>query len=250
MAEVWGYVDEHGQSHLAHEKTDARYQLFFRGEVGDLVAPTDHAEAPRANAPDGPAPNPELRRLANNGIALRYEKLIEHHAAGQELDPALVKAVVAAESAFQPSAVSPKGARGLMQVMPETAARYGLVGDNKRSAAEKLLDPALNLRIGTRYLRDLLGRFSNDLALALAAYNAGEMAVARYQNRVPPYPETVEYVKRVQRLYAVFRPPPAESPDHVASVVPRKRVRGSFLALPAARTAESPGLLGAADRVM
>lgn len=243
-AEVWGYVDDQGGTHLSQQKTDARYQLFFRGDRVDAAAPTDHADAPPPSTPDSLAARAALQRLANDGNALRYESLIEEHATWAELDPALVKAVVAAESAFQPDAISSKGARGLMQVMPETAARYGLVNDRKQSAARKLLDPALNLRIGTQYLRDLLGRFSNDLALALAAYNAGEMAVARYHNRVPPYPETVEYVKRVQAFYAVLRPPVIEPLEPVGIGVPRKRIRGSFLALPTERTAKSPDVAG------
>ena len=250
MAEVWGYVDDQGATHLSPQKTDPRYQLFFRGDLVDEALPTDRAQLSQPSAPDGLAARAALQRLASDGNALRYESLIEEHATWAELDPALVKAVIAAESAFQPAAVSPKGARGLMQVMPETAARYGVVSDRKQSAARKLLDPALNLRIGTQYLRDLLGRFSNDLALALAAYNAGEMAVARYHNRVPPYPETVEYVKRVQAFYAVLRPPVIEPPEPVGIGVPRKRIRGSVLALPTERTAKSPGVAALPDRVM
>ncbi|MEP6656458.1 MAG: lytic transglycosylase domain-containing protein [Betaproteobacteria bacterium] len=250
MAEVWGYVDDQGATHLSPQKTDARYQLFFRGDLVDEAEPTDRSQLSPPSAPGALAAGAALQRLNNDGNAQRYQSLIEEHAARQDLDPALVKALIAAESAFQPAAISPKGARGLMQVMPETAARYGVVGDRKQSAARKLLDPALNLRIGTQYLRDLLGRFSNDLVLALAAYNAGEMAVVRYHNRVPPYPETVEYVKRVQGLYAVLRPPAREPPEPVGRAVPRKRISGSFVALPTDRMGEPPGVPVLADRVL
>ena len=113
------------------------------------------------------------------------------------------------ESAFNPLALSAKGAVGLMQVIPETAERYGLTSDTRRSIAQKLLDPATNVRIGTRYLRDLLARFANDVPLALAAYNAGEGAVERYDNRIPPFAETRDYVRLVQQLHAVYRPLPA-----------------------------------------
>jgi len=111
------------------------------------------------------------------------------------LDPALIEAVIQAESAFDPHAVSHKGAVGLMQLMPATAARYG-VSDRR--------DPIQNIIGGARYLRDLLDEF-RDIPLALAAYNAGENAVRRYGNSVPPYRETQTYVHRVQTFYQRFR---------------------------------------------
>ena len=113
------------------------------------------------------------------------------------LDPSLVQAVVAVESGFRPDAVSPKGAQGLMQLMPATA-RYLGVKDS--------LDPVDNLDGGTRYLRGLLARYNGDVRRALAAYNAGEGAVARHGG-VPPYPETLAYVRRV--LERVKAEPPA-----------------------------------------
>ena len=124
------------------------------------------------------------------------------------MDVALVKALIAVESAFEPGAISTKGALGLMQVMPDTGMRYGVAADRKRTLEQKLLDPDINLRIGTTYLRDLLALYANDLSLALAAYNAGEQAVAHYANRIPPYPETQEYVKLVQQFYELYRPAP------------------------------------------
>lgn len=107
------------------------------------------------------------------------------------VDPRLVEAIIAVESAFDPGAVSPKGAMGLMQLMPETADRY---------AVQNPFDPLQNISGGIRYLRDLLSRFNGNLRLALAAYNAGETAVNMYQG-VPPYRETRTYVKRVLRRY-------------------------------------------------
>jgi soluble lytic murein transglycosylase-like protein len=106
-----------------------------------------------------------------------------------------------------------------MQVIPDTAARYGVVGDKRRSVADKLFDPATNLRVGTRYLRDLLALFANDVALALAAYNAGEQAVQRYDNAVPPFVETREYVKLVQQFYEVYRPPAPAPPAKARRIV-------------------------------
>ena len=104
-----------------------------------------------------------------------------------QLEPALLHAVISAESAYNPQARSPKGARGLMQLMPDTARRFGVSDPD---------DPTENLHGGARYLRWLLDSFT-DLRLALAAYNAGEGAVQRYGNAIPPYPETRTYVRRV-----------------------------------------------------
>ena len=118
-----------------------------------------------------------------------YGDLIYEAAARHSLNPALVAAVVRAESAFDPRAVSAKGARGLMQLMPATGRRFGL-------AMEDAFDPAKNLDAGTRYLRWLMDRFEGSLHHAVAAYNAGEGAVDRYGG-VPPYGETRRYLRRI-----------------------------------------------------
>ncbi len=122
--------------------------------------------------------------------------MIDAAARAERLRPELVHAVVRVESAYRTDAVSSKGARGLMQLMPETARELGVSDPH---------DPRQNLRGGTRYLRRLLERFDNDLKLALAAYNAGETAVAQYGNKVPPFPETQDYVKKVLRFYKANR---------------------------------------------
>ncbi|MCU7905108.1 MAG: lytic transglycosylase domain-containing protein [Candidatus Thiodiazotropha sp. (ex Epidulcina cf. delphinae)] len=114
--------------------------------------------------------------------------LIERVAKQLRLHPGLLHAVVRVESAYNPKAVSKKGAQGLMQLMPATADRYG-VSDS--------YDPQQNLQGGAQYLKDLLKLFEFDIKLALAAYNAGENAVFKYGNRIPPYPETQNYVKKV-----------------------------------------------------
>ena len=118
----------------------------------------------------------------------RFDDLVLEHASRQALRPELVRAVIQVESGFNPAARSPKGAMGLMQLMPATARELGV-----RDA----YDPSENIRGGTLYLRRLLDRYSGDEELALAAYNAGEGAVERYGRRVPPYRETREYVKKV-----------------------------------------------------
>jgi soluble lytic murein transglycosylase-like protein len=103
--------------------------------------------------------------------------------------------------------VSPKGAVGLMQIMPATAERYGVTADKKTPVEKKLTDPRTNIKTGTRYLRYLLDLFPGRLELALAAYNAGEGAVQRAGNQIPNYRETQNYVKTVMQLYAMLRPP-------------------------------------------
>jgi soluble lytic murein transglycosylase-like protein len=116
------------------------------------------------------------------------------------IDPLLLHAVAHVESRHQAQAQSPAGARGVLQVMPETARRFGL--DDPR---RELLEPTLNLQVGAEYLKRLQQRFGNDLALVLAAYNAGEGAVEKYGRHVPPYPETQAYVRDVLATYAELR---------------------------------------------
>jgi soluble lytic murein transglycosylase-like protein len=202
-ADVWGYVDEQGQPHVATEKLDERYQLFFKGRSS-----ADLAVAPSPAQPDQSFKQTAIyQRIVNHPNAKRFEPMIVRYAKQQNVDVALVKAVVAVESAFEPEVVPAKGAIGLMQVIPDTAQRYGVSDDKGRTIAQKLMDPAINLHVGTRHLRAMLELFANDVALALAAYNAGEGVVARYDNQVPPYPETQEFVKLVQQFYAMYQPP-------------------------------------------
>jgi len=220
LADLWAYVDEQGRSHIANRQVDARYKLFFKGET-TLDAPND-AQAERARAVEALAGTRLYERATNRALTRRFEPLIDTHARANGLDPALVKAVVAVESAFDPGAVSEKGAVGLMQVLPATGARYGVAGDT-RSTARKLRDPATNLRVGTRYLKDLLARFANDVALALAAYNAGEATVAAHGGRVPPFAETRAFVRLVQHVYALYRSEPAPPAARVRIIPARSR---------------------------
>ncbi len=120
------------------------------------------------------------------------DRLIRLNGSKYNVDPYLIFLVMEQESHFNTHAVSPKGARGLMQLMPGTAARFGV----RRSH-----DPAQNISGGTRYLRELLNRFNNRVDLVLASYNAGEGAVAKYGNKVPPYKETRNYVKKISYRY-------------------------------------------------
>lgn len=218
-ADLWGYLDEQGAAHFATEKLDERYQLFFKGE-------TNLDAAARANAAAPPAGEDFSRSrmyqyVTGHPNVAKFAPLIERNAKLNRLDPALVKAVIAVESAFEPAAVSPKGALGLMQITADTAARYGVVADKVRSVQQKLLDPAINLSVGTRYLHDLLALFTNDLGLALAAFNAGEQAVWRYKRSIPPFPETQEYVKLVRQFYALYRPLSAAPSAPARLMIPR-----------------------------
>ena len=136
-----------------------------------------------------------------------FARLIHSAARDAALDPALVHAVIHVESGYNPAARSPKGALGLMQVMPETAARYGI-----RNPARSI---EANLNAGTRYLRDLMEMFDGRLELALAAYNAGENAVLRYGHRIPPYRETQHYVPAVLTKYREWQDPVPRRPHRV-----------------------------------
>ena len=122
----------------------------------------------------------------------RFTDLIEQTAYKHQVDAKLVHAVIQTESAYNSTAQSPKGAVGLMQLMPDTARRFGVSDRN---------DPDQNVDGGTRYLKHLINLFSPNIDLAVAAYNAGENAVIRYNNSIPPYPETQNYVKQVLALY-------------------------------------------------
>ncbi len=146
-----------------------------------------------------------------------YARLINAAAREAALDPALVHALIYVESRYNAAARSSKGAIGLMQLLPDTAARYG-VADPARSVEG-------NLRAGTRYLRDLMRLFDGRIELALAAYNAGENAVQRYGNQIPPYRETREYVPAVLEKYKEWKAPLVATAALVSA-----RVRISYLA--------------------
>jgi len=130
-----------------------------------------------------------VTRAANPSAAARYADVIEQHASRHHVRPELVRAVIQVESGFNPFARSHKGAMGLMQLMPQTAADYGVVD---------AFNPVENIRAGVAYLRALLDRYSGNEELALAAYNAGPGAVERYGQTVPPYRETRDYVRKVK----------------------------------------------------
>ncbi len=229
-AEIWGFVDEKGVAHFAPERMDERYELFFRGgESFDTSAST---------------PRPVSVPTGANKLIAFFEvspsfRQVKHHlreaSRAQEVDYELLKALIATESGFDPRAVSPKGAIGLMQIMPATAERYGITGDKKTPLQKKLTDPRINIRTGVRYLRYLIDLFPGRLDLALAAYNAGEGAVQKAGNKIPNFRETQNYVKTVMQLYNILKPPamsasPARGRSHtrVRVELPGNSERGFY----------------------
>lgn len=148
---------------------------------------------PSKNRPAGTlVTNDQIIALSYSKRFESYQNMIKEIASRHGVDAELVKAVIQVESNYNDRARSPKGASGLMQLMPATAARYGV---------QSIFDPSQNIEGGVRYLKDLMQLFKSDLRLAVAAYNAGEGAVQRYNNEVPNYQETQNYVLKVLALY-------------------------------------------------
>jgi soluble lytic murein transglycosylase-like protein len=171
-ADIFSYTDAQGTVHFSNVPVNPQYRLLVAAVSEDRGA----ANAPR-------------NWLSKSAV---YDSLIDSAAQTHTVKAALIRAVILVESGFNPRAVSKRGAVGLMQLLPETARRYGV---------SNIYDPGQNIRAGTQYLRDLMVRFDSDLNLTLAAYNAGENAVERYGGRIPPYKETQKYVPSVLRIY-------------------------------------------------
>ena len=174
--------------------TQANAQIYvWRDAGGNLVLsdrqPNKSADEAAVTYAVPDAPTYRVTRPATPTAAHEpFEPLVQEYAARHGLRPGLVRAVIQVESGFDPGATSPKGAMGLMQLMPATARALGV---------RRPYDPTENIRGGTTYLRQLLDRYDGDETLALAAYNAGSSAVDRYGGQVPPYQETQDYVRKV-----------------------------------------------------
>ena len=180
-ADIYAYTADDGSVSLSNVPTDERYSV--------LIAAPDQAVAA--------APVAAISK-AKSGLARKagYDQVVDEVSRTYGLESALLHAVISVESRYNPKAVSKKGAAGLMQLMPQTAKRYGVAD---------AFDPLQNLNGGARYLRDLLRLFNNNTSLALAAYNAGEQAVMKYGNRIPPYRETLNYVPQVLDFYQRYQ---------------------------------------------
>ncbi len=170
-----------------YELLGGKYRLHVQGGIAEV--PVEEIAAIEPEEIFEPSTEPLNEKTP-------FQKLIHAAAARYNVDPDLIHSVISIESNFNPKAVSPKNARGLMQLMPRTAELLGV---------KNSFDPEQNIDAGTRYLRDLLKKYKNDLTLALAAYNAGPESVDRYGHRVPPYLETMKYVQRIAETYAKLK---------------------------------------------
>ena len=208
-ADIYGYIDSKGVAHFAAEKVDERYQIFFRGGQSFDTAQGLSPLSRSGRKFDGKVPpaSQSLLALFEASPSYKVAKSALRDASNKHsIDYELLQALIATESGFDAQAVSPKGAMGLMQLMPATAQRYGVAADKRTSIEKKLFDPRINIAAGSRYLRDLIAMFPGQIELALAAYNAGEGAVQRAGNKIPNYKETQNYVQTVLQLYAYLKP--------------------------------------------
>lgn len=180
-ADIYTYTADDGTVSLSNVPTDERYTVLIAAPEQALAA------TPGFTVRKGKS---NLARKAG------FDQMVDEVSRTYGMESALLHAVISVESHYNPKAVSNKGAAGLMQLMPQTAKRYGVVD---------AFDPLQNLDGGAQYLRDLLRMFNNNTSLALAAYNAGEHAVMKHGNRIPPYRETLNYVPRVLDFYQRYR---------------------------------------------
>jgi len=178
-AGIYRYVDENGVIHFTNCPRDPKFKLYIReskDDVGDDKNPSSFSYIKDSN---------------------QFDSLITEFSRKYQVEFALIKAMIRTESGFNPLAVSKKGAKGLMQLMPETAQRVNV---------SNIFNPRENIEGGVRYFKYLLSLFNNDLRLSLAAYNAGENVVAELRS-IPPYRETVDYVKKVLNYYQAYNKP-------------------------------------------
>jgi len=173
---IYTFVDADGVKHYTDVPDNSRYKLL-------IISPQEMTESGQ---------HYDERLLAR---ATQYDSIIETAAVSSAVEANLLRAVIVVESGFNSRAVSKRGAMGLMQLMPATATRFGVSNP---------YDPRQNVHAGARYLKFLIDRFGQDVRLALAAYNAGEDAVARNGGQIPPFAETQAYVPRVLRIYRML----------------------------------------------
>jgi soluble lytic murein transglycosylase-like protein len=176
-AGIYRYEDENGVIHFTNCPRDKKFKLYIKESKEDVGEET--------------SPNSSFLTKDVN----QYDLLISEASKKFEVDFALVKAIIRAESGFNPLAVSRKGAKGLMQLMPQTAQRMNV---------SNIFNPGENIEGGVRYFKYLLSLFNNDLRLSLAAYNAGENLVLEIRT-IPPYRETVDYVRKVLNFYQSYK---------------------------------------------
>lgn len=179
--EIYYHEDANGVIHFSDELSDPSLEKAYEANEGTLIEPNEETTFLKRST-----------RWRHNHE--KFKTIIHSMSRLHDVEPALVEAVILTESAYNPNAVSRKGARGLMQLMPATAKSYGV---------KNLHDPRENISGGIRLLRDLIDKYNGNLDLALAAYNAGETAVEKYRG-IPPYAETIDYVAKVRKYYSQF----------------------------------------------
>jgi soluble lytic murein transglycosylase-like protein len=195
---------------VAGQARPATAQIYSWQDANGVLTLSDrpqHASAKAIRVPVAP-----IKATRTHPV---FEPLIQQHASQQGVRADLVRAVIQVESAFNPKAVSPKGAMGLMQLMPATAKQFGVVDP---------FNPAENIRAGVTYLRQLLDKYDNNVQLALAAYNAGPAAVDRYGSQVPPYKETRNYVSKITGIQGNVRNGPSSRIYKVTEVIDGRTV--------------------------
>lgn len=180
MAGIYRYIDERGVVHFTNCPRDPNFKLYIRESQEDVGS--------------GDNGNQSINSVSVKD-SNKFDHLIYEFSKKYEVDFALIKAMIRAESGFNPMAISRKGAKGLMQLMPQTAVRMNV---------SNLFDPRENIEGGVRYFKYLLSLFNNDIRLSLAAYNAGENIVSEIKS-IPPYQETIDYIRRVWRYYQFYR---------------------------------------------
>lgn len=187
---IYKYEDSDGTIHFTDTPPEKeRFSEYKTKQVFVL----QHKETPSSSA-----------RFYNMAARGRISPLIQNISQKHEMDPFLIEAIVKAESDYDAMAISRKGARGLMQIMPGTGLDLGLLNP---------FDPSENLDAGIRHFKKLIIKYANNIDLALAAYNAGEMSVQKY-NGVPPYPETLDYIQKIKKYYSQFSQGSATSSIH------------------------------------
>ena len=191
---VWSFEDSDGVAHFSNVPDNSPYRLYLKD-------PESYRLKAEGNAGTAAARTKASRPWAISQDKLPFAEMVSAAAVEHRLDPALLHAIIHVESRHNPTALSPKGAIGLMQVLPATAKRMGV---------DSIGTPAGNISAGARYMRFLLDIFGKDTELALAAYNAGENAVIRHGNRIPPYRETRAYVPAVIAAYDELRKKPRQ----------------------------------------
>jgi soluble lytic murein transglycosylase-like protein len=181
-AGIYRYEDEKGVIHFTNCPRDPQFKLYIRESKEDVEG--------------GETRTASIRTITYGSDSNHYDSLIDECSRKYAVDSALIKAMIRAESGFDPFAISKKGARGLMQLMPETA---------KRLNVSNAFNPRENIEGGVRYFKYLLALFNDDVRLSLAAYNAGENLVLQ-TGSIPPYRETKDYVGKVLNFYQSYKP--------------------------------------------